>query len=160
MSYCKVTQCRFAHSHCTRDHVCGTCLAKGHGEIECHHPGRRAFLLQFHNETLPPGKHCTVSDCISKEYHSADAHHCSICKIRTQHASAECPQAQQQIQNTNTNIMYHVSCPICRSDNTITNPKKILGLSDQCCICMSNNVEILFPNCYHVCVCLDCLKNL
>jgi len=157
MSYCKVTQCRFSNTHTTKAHVCGVCKTSGHGEIECYHHGRRVYLLQFHNETLPNDMHCTIADCTSKEFHTVEAHHCPSCHLRIKHTSAECHQLSQ---NTINNVTYYIKCPVCREENIVTNPKKILGLSDSCCICMTNNVEILMPSCYHVCVCLDCLKQL
>lgn len=163
MPYCKVRECRFADTHTTKAHVCGVCKNSGHGEIECFYPGRKTYLAQFHAEQLPLDMHCTISDCTTKEYHTIEAHHCDACKLRVKHSYAECPNAQQQYhqqQQISTNIMYNVQCPLCRADNTLSNPKKILGLSDQCCICMSNNVEILMPTCYHCCVCLDCLKRM
>ena len=63
-------------------------------------------------------------------------------------------KAKKELQELYT---YNIKCPICRTDNTIIDPKRILGLTDKCSICIHNNVEILFTSCYHCCVCLDCL---
>ena len=37
-TYCKVSNCRFANTHVTQGHQCGTCKNYGHGVIECDKP--------------------------------------------------------------------------------------------------------------------------
>lgn len=147
MTYCKVKECRFRDTHTTKDHTCGKCYIKGHGLLECANPFMRCYLRKYYNDTIEQDKQCTIEDCKNKEYHTIDAHVCPLCNIRTDHTENNC-----------ANKCYNVKCPICRIDNTVFKiSKKILGLTDKCCICMENNVTILFPSCYHCCICYDCL---
>lgn len=79
------------------------------------------------------------------------------------------PQQESQIESTNvidsqTQPPQHhdrpikVTCPLCRQMNTISKKQKpIVGLSDKCCICWENSVQVFFPVCGHVCVCSSCL---
>lgn len=83
-------------------------------------------------------------------YHTIDAHNCDICYKRAKHSLFECPNRIKKIQ-----------CPICRTENSITNnQKKIYGLTDKCSICLDNSVEILFEKCSHCCVCNECFIKL
>lgn len=181
MPYCKVAECRFNYSHVTSGHLCGRCASYGHGELECIYPSRKTRLQSFLDDTLPNNMRCMVADCQYSHLHTTDAHHCPTCKRRQPHAVTNCPM---NISNsiemngntvasninlvTNANVtsvqtdkcVTHVKCPICRADNYGVSMKKIMGLTvtDKCCICLENNVEILLPNCYHCCMCLECLK--
>ena len=51
-------------------------------------------------------------------------------------------------------------CPVCRQINTKEQCMEIKGLSEECKVCMSNNVEILFSGCKHACVCKACFDRL
>jgi hypothetical protein len=149
MSYCKVSYCRFSNTHVTKGHKCGPCGQYGHGEIECTSPYYKSLLQQYNNDILPNNIQCTISDCLFKEYHTIEAHHCPQCNKREPHTIVNCSQKD-----------FNIKCPICRTENTIKDPKKILGLSDKCSICLDNNVEIVFPSCNHCCICMECLKKL
>ena len=153
--HCKVGYCRYNYTHVTKGHKCGRCGIYGHGDYECLHPRQIDMLIMHHNDVLPDNMKCSVSDCIYKELHTVDAHHCSSCGRRTAHTLIQCNPIVQ-----NNNKTYYKKCPLCRTDNTLVNPKKILGLSDKCSICMDDNVEILFPDCSHVCVCNKCFDKL
>ena len=162
MSYCKVAYCRFKTTHVTKGHKCGRCIDQfGHGEIECSQPWLKAHLQEYLLDIMPINLQCTVSDCQNKELHSIDAHHCPVCLKREAHTVSGCPRNHINIGNvtvSNANVVKNVKCPICRSDNPTVSTKKIPGLSDKCCICIDNNVEILLPTCYHCCMCLACLE--
>jgi hypothetical protein len=157
--FCKVAYCRFSSTHVTKGHRCGTCGNYGHGEIECYNTRAKLNLQTFHNDELPTNKCCPVSDCEFKNLHSKEAHHCPLCKMRDPHTIEDCPSNAANGANAVTQtVVYKMLCPICREQNTITNPKKIFGLKDECCICYDRTVEILFPSCYHCCICLECLE--
>jgi hypothetical protein len=148
--FCKVTACRFAWTHVTKGHRCGVCGNYGHGELECFNERDKLKLEIYCDDRLPNNKICTVADCTFRDLHTVDAHHCPVCKKREPHTIENCPR------NTSS-VVYYMKCPVCRVDNTVINPKKIFGLKDECCICYDNAVEILFPSCYHCCICLECL---
>lgn len=160
MSYCKVAQCRYSMTHCTAGHCCGQCGEFGHGEIEHLYPNRKTLLRPYLQDVLPNNICCTVADCQTPQLHTNEAHHCPICKMRTRHTVANCPYNHAGISASDE--IYDVTCPLCRAEVSVKNPKRIPGLSDLCCICQDNHVEILFPNpeCYHVCVCMSCLKQM
>ncbi len=57
--------------------------------------------------------------------------------------------------------LYSVKCPICREINDIyENTIKIIGCSDMCCICSTQNAEIVFTKCSHVNTCSICLNGI
>lgn len=150
MLYCKVMQCRYSNTHVTSGHKCGVCAQYGHGEIECFNNIYINRLRDYYSDELPADKQCTVDGCDSKTLHTVDAHHCSRCGKREPHNADTCT----------VNKIYNIKCPLCRTENTITKPQKILGLTDTCAICMDANVAVLFPECSHCCVCFKCLDKL
>jgi hypothetical protein len=157
MSFCKVASCRFKFTHVTKGHRCGKCWIDGHGEIECHSRKAKLELEFYYDDILPNNKICTVPDCTTKDLHTVDAHHCPNCKKRDAHTVDNCPK--NGIKNSER-LLYNIKCPVCRTDNPTVSTKKITGLTDKCCICIDNNVEILLPICYHCCMCLACLEKI
>ena len=163
--WCYAAYCRNNHSHVTMGHKCGRCGKYGHGDAECfnNHAIQRLYDL-YKDDVMPNNKICSVEDCQYNHLHASSAHHCPNCKERVQHTLADCPKDKAPVQQAAAQklAVYNVKCPICRADNSVSivNDKKILGLTDECCICASNSVEVLFPTCYHCCVCLACLKQL
>ncbi len=147
-TYCKAGYCKYKLTHVTKGHKCGICGKFGHGNAECNNNISVYKLEKFHNEILPNDIQCTVYNCWAKEYHTIDAHYCPNCGVRDPHDSDSCKKT------------YNISCPICRTHNTITNPVIIKGLSDECCICYATNVEILFPACKHCVICMECLDKM
>lgn len=53
-----------------------------------------------------------------------------------------------------------IKCPICRNQNDINNISIIKGSSENCKICLTNNIEIYFMDCQHACVCRPCFNKL
>ena len=86
--YCKVLHCRFPHSHVTKEHVCGTCNNKGHGQVECNNTKMIEGLKIYYNDILPISIQCTIPNCQSKTTHTKEGHHCINCGRR--HAESEC----------------------------------------------------------------------
>ncbi len=147
---CKVAYCQYGSTHVTKGHKCGRCGKYGHGQVECLEPWRMSLLQRYEDDIIFNDRICTVDDCLYKQYHTTLAHHCPKCGKREAHTASDCGHP----------ITYNVKCPLCRTDNTVTNPTKIEGLTDQCVICMDENVQILFGNCNHRCVCMKCLQKL
>ena len=147
-SYCKVAYCRFTNTHVTKGHKCGRCGIYGHGDAECRGQTDIQLLDYYLNDTLPIEDQCLINDCLYKELHTTEAHHCPNCNKREKHTLSECKK---------NNRIFNINCPLCRKNNVIKEPIKIKGLSDKCCICIDNNVEILFTECNHCCICSNCL---
>lgn len=148
--FCKVKHCRYPHTHTTREHQCGRCGEKGHGQVECNSLFMKQQLMQFHNDILPIDKQCKSTNCQNKEYHTSESHLCEICNKR--HIVQECPQR-----------IIELDCPICRTHNSIPNSQpKLFGLSDdnKCKVCLENTVNIFLPQCGHACLCSECLEKL
>lgn len=163
MSYCKVAECRFSSSHVTKGHKCGSCGGYGHGEIECNDPYLKNELKKWYNHILPTNLHCTVTNCRYKSLHNSDAHHCPNCDRRVNYDHYCCYNSHYYNNNDSSyyvSTIYKVKCPICRVDNIIKNPSKIYGISNQCCICLESNAEILFSQCNHVPICMVCLTKM
>jgi hypothetical protein len=142
--FCKVQDCRYPFGHVTKGHMCGTCRKFGHGQIECKNPDSKTYLNQF-NETLPDKKKCTINNCAYSDYHITEAHFCKKCRS----FGHDC------------NNIFEVECPVCREINKFDkNPQKIFGISNQCPICVSNTIDMIFPKCSHACVCLECFEKM
>lgn len=78
--YCKVKYCKSPHTHTTKGHQCEKCRMFGHGIVECENIYLKLKLTEFHKEILPTALWCSYG-CLSKKYHTKDAHICKICKI-------------------------------------------------------------------------------
>ena len=158
INYCRVRGCRYKHSHVTSGHRCGKCNKNGHGQVECNNTTLIEHLEHFADNVLPNDKHCTMEECYNRNLHTTRAHHCEYFNCGENHSITECPliiNVKQIILN------YDITCPLCRKDNTISsNYVKIKGNDTKCSICYTNNVEVYFPSCGHVCVCHTCLQKL
>lgn len=154
LNFCKVEKCRFSHSHTTISHKCGICGKYGHGERECNNLLKINNLHKYLHETLEISNQCKIAGCKYSLYHSINAHHCSKCNKR-EHSSRTCPLL------INNNKIYNVICPTCRCNNIFPkNNIQVYGIDNNCVICLHKNVEIFFPSCGHVCVCIDCCNEL
>jgi len=105
------------------------------------------------NDILTTDKHCEIEGCINKRLHTTRAHHCRKC--RQNHSIKECPLLVGISASDTKHIL--IKCPLCNTQNDIDRmQKKVYGSKDECCVCLTNNVEVYFPKCGHVCVCLKC----
>lgn len=148
---CMVSECRFPTYHVTAGHNCGSCKKYGHGIIECTNPIKKAALASYMSDILPASKQCKFGECKYKHLHTSEAHHCTLCQNRM-HSLNTCPK--NPIENK-----FDIQCQLCKKTNQISkNQQKIFGLTDTCIVCMDNNVEVFFPTCGHVCVCMSCFK--
>jgi hypothetical protein len=153
MTTCKVKNCRYQTTHVTMGHKCGKCNAYGHGEIECNNKLALTTLKQYSNEELPIELHCTFGGCKYLKFHTKDAHHCMTCNKRY-HSTATC----SDIKSTSH---YHICCPLCRQQNSISKDQSlIIGSSELCIVCMTNNIQVFLPACGHACLCLTCVTKL
>ena len=147
--FCHVKYCRFNNTHVTSQHKCGKCNQYGHGGAECNNLFLKDKLKKYINYILPFDKYCTFGGCQHQMYHTIDAHHCTLCNERY-HSKETCNEYLK-------NVNIKVQCPICKENNEFSyNQKKVYGQDENCCICLSNKVEVFFPSCGHVCVCKDC----
>lgn len=149
-----VKECRYNMTHTTKGHKCGKCGGYGHGILECRNFSAKEQLKIYFCDIVEPERRCDVPGCDYNQYHTRLAHVCPICDKREPHTKEECPL------NPSRNETYSVTCPICKAENMLINPRKIYGISDECCICMDNKVDILLDTCNHCCVCLECVKKM
>lgn len=150
--YCHIKGCRYNHSHTTSGHYCGKCGKKGHGVIECNNNDSeyiRNLNFKYGDEILPKHKRCKIKNCPKFWEHTTEAHPCSSCN-GIGHDIDNCP-----------NFKITVGCPVCKQTNTLSKQFiGLYGLEMKCCICMENNVDVLFPQCKHLNSCLSCCKRL
>lgn len=83
---CQVRGCRYADSHTTRGHRCGTCGQYGHGILECPTTGGQCWWstggASWLTQTMPLGRTCNVVGCMTYTLHDSTAHHCHSCGAR------------------------------------------------------------------------------
>ena len=144
---CLVAGCRYAHSHLTCAHRCGTCGARGHGQLEC---GNTQSIDDLNNRANagPPtvATPCDVDGCADPHTHCADAHHCDTCQRRGRGCACS--------------VARHVECPLCKTVN-IANPARRVFSNASCCVCFGDGAPlVLFDTCMHACVCAACLQRL
>ena len=54
-----------------------------------------------------------------------------------------------------------IECPLCRTHNIMSEKGNIIkGSHTECSVCMSENVEILLPDCGHACLCKTCFDKM
>lgn len=54
-----------------------------------------------------------------------------------------------------------ITCPICRQENELTDMNtNIKGITNECCICMLNNSNVLCMKCKTINVCIECCDKL
>ena len=148
--YCKVMYCRFPYSHTTYGHYCSICKKYGHGQMECNNIIKMNNLIKYDNK-LPESEWCKFPNCFHKFYHKTEAHHCEKCNKRN-HSKENCHLNKKK---------YILKCPICNINNVINLSKdKIFGLSEECKICHTNEINIHLSKCGHACLCLDCMNKL
>jgi hypothetical protein len=85
MTFCKVAQCRFSHTHTTLGHKCGHCGKYGHGQIECGNKTKINDLKLYFEETLPESEwcsFCTTTRPNARKTHTDFSHNCQKCEQR------------------------------------------------------------------------------
>jgi hypothetical protein len=151
MSECKVKYCRYKNSHVTCNHLCGKCKQLGHGEVECNNYYLKNQLKKYLNDELPLDLQCSFAGCYTKNLHSIDAHHCTLCNDRY-HSKETCSKSINEIK---------IICPLCKENNSFLSiQQKVYGIEDKCCICLDNNVNVYFPTCGHICICIECCNKI
>lgn len=138
-NYCKVLECQLTNTHVTKGHLCELCGNFGHGRLECGIQILTERLEIYLEDVIKINDRCKFNNCNNKSLHKTEGHfiESSITRYKK------------------------LKCPICRKDNRVdTTQKKISGLSDECCICMDNKVEIYLNDCGHVCLCSSCFHEI
>ena len=91
MAYCKVKNCRYAATHTTVAHKCGTCGGYGHGQIECVDPVAIRHLSFFFPETVAPDDRCGSPLCSNRATHTTAGHTCRYCDVFAGEHLRHCP---------------------------------------------------------------------
>ena len=138
-NYCKTDECSMRMSHVTKGHLCELCGNLGHGRVECGNSYLIERLETYWMDVIKINDRCKFNNCNNKLLHKTEGH-----------------------TNESKLIRYKkLKCPICRTDNKVDiMQKRISGLSDECCICMDNKVEIYLNDCGHVCLCSSCFHEI
>ena len=55
-------------------------------------------------------------------------------------------------------ISKKISCPVCRTVVFKDNMLEIKGMQETCKVCMENEIELLFLECRHACICKNCIN--
>jgi hypothetical protein len=145
MRYCFASGCRFADTHITGAHRCGTCGLLGHGQVECGDPGRMLILSRVGRLVqLPLATQCAVASCRMPWTHTTAAHHCATCGQRGGGCGCGADVLRRQ-------------CPSCRrfSDVDIEAP---LYTGGECIVCAESKPVVMFADCRHANVCADCVR--
>jgi len=165
IEYCRVQSCRFKGTHIWRDHICGTCGQKGHGQMECGFNDLIQYLrINGKNDKLKKELYCRSINCPTKEYHTSSSHRCEICIKKglsgkeIYHTVQECPYKEPP----KDNFSHKIECPLCRTENKINGNslEKLFGIESKCQICVTNDVNFLLPECKHCIMCIDCAKQI
>ena len=91
MTYCKVNGCRYAATHTTVAHKCGTCGGYGHGQTECADHNLVRQLSFFFLETIDPSERCTAPLCSNRATHTTQGHACRFCDVFADGHLRHCP---------------------------------------------------------------------
>ena len=150
---CKVKYCRFNNYHITKGHRCGKCKEFGHGQVECQNSLLKKQLIKNSKYDLLEEKdYCKIKECEHKKNHKTESHECSLCNSKT-HSKSHCDK------NPDNNLK--LECPVCLKSNTISLIHHLIyGLEEKCKACTINPVEILFPECKHAVLCINCCKEI
>lgn len=172
MNTCRAKECRFSNTHVTLGHRCGVCNEFGHGLMECGNLNNISTLRELsRNDKIPGNLQCDVPNCIYKWSHIKSAHHCRTCSERG-HGTSNCPQSrgQQGTSRRSSSIFsrwgsdredeknetaYKVKCPRCRAYNIFSTISKVF-VDSECDVCKDDKAQVLFPVCFHICVCEKC----
>jgi hypothetical protein len=73
--YCTVNSCRYADTHNSSGHRCGTCNKYGHGQLECQNGAVTPKVVN-----IPKDKQCTIHGCQHRSNHTNGGHQCRTCK--------------------------------------------------------------------------------
>ncbi len=178
MSYCKVSNCRFANTHVTSSHRCGKCGISGHGQVECGKPNLvHNLTVKFSNDVLPDYLWCKRPKCLNHKVHTTETHVCTLCsKFHSEHNCLSNPEfidrknkelgiesGSKSDTNTDTKSdiqsqIFYVNCPCCRKKSAfVEKDHKVYGIDNKCIICDVKHAET-FLSCGHVIMCIECLQ--
>lgn len=142
MFSCRVSGCRFPHTHVTAGHQCGTCGAFGHGQIECGDATRTSELTRrFARERVSAA--CTVRSCAHRWTHTTEAHRCGQCGT---------------FGGTCEHLTSTIACPTCRVVGPVDPDDTVFGA--ECVVCMEARPCVVIRKCRHANVCVDCVRHL
>ena len=145
---CNVAKCRYASTHLTCAHLCGTCGAYGHGQMECGDARKVARLASLYSvsSVVTP---CGVPGCTYPSSHTSDAHHCTACGIR----GPGCTCCSVRSSTTSR------QCPLCKKTSAVDTAHSIFTGAD-CVVCLESGPVVMFSGCRHAAVCAKCIPQL
>lgn len=145
---CNVAGCRYASTHLTCAHRCGTCGAYGHGQMECG-DARKVTRLASLPSVASIATPCGVPACTYPWSHTSDAHHCAACGFRG--PGCTCRRARSSILTK--------QCPLCKQTSAVDTAHGIFTGAD-CVVCLESGPVVIFSGCRHAAVCARCIPQL
>jgi hypothetical protein len=146
---CDVINCRYKHTHSTRHHFCKMCN-KLYPQCECTGSLTNSYIDNLRQDME---RHTDELQQLLDD-HGVDLEDEKEMVILT--ASAPRRRLSQPTSYK------HVKCPVCRAVNTIMSLDKCItyGLTQLCPICQEKEINVRLPDCFHACLCTDCLKKM
>lgn len=186
VAMCRARGCRYASTHTTSAHRCGTCHVYGHGQMECGRTERIAALRgddSAQPEEMPEEARCGVRGCAYAWSHSTEAHHCFRCGVRGdgEHACAR-PLSPPLFPATNARDSASASasgggagggaaapaasddtrearCPHCMQVGEV-NLAYTIYTASECSVCYEAGPCVVFSPCRHATVCATCARKM
>lgn len=169
--FCRVLGCRYADSHVTSAHRCGTCGVLGHGQLECADHALTRALASHLSDEMPAHLRCTVRGCTHPQTHATSAHHCSLCMSRGGTHYPWCALADDadtlddtddEASDPPNTLTLSRQCPFCRahSDVAAEDPMSVFVSQEECAVCLQHVPKlVVLASCGHL-VCAACVQKM
>jgi hypothetical protein len=184
---CTIPNCHFSKYHTTNTHQCRTCSRFGHGIDQCiiqyndinddllnniHKQDIYDFMLNVLNNPLDKTIYIRINT-YNNDYLFIKMNvnnHISTCFIANYleqyNKNTEDYQLLQRFLNGSTDYTEQFfkkpyvakNCPICRIHNLVKDID--IFIDSECKVCMQNNVELVFIECKHACLCKECYEKI
>src|SRR5271165_5632858 len=166
MNTCRAGYCKQKTKHITKGHKCGICREFGHGAYECNKQDLINKLKEDSKIDTLNTNTCISLGCNFFELHTSGGHYCADCGEF--HIFQNCPKNKENVEIKkeivkkieNKIVNYTLLCPICKTNNIITNLNDIkIFVEAECVICCDNKVNIMLP-CKHAVMCDKCFMKI
>ena len=145
---CKCRGCRYATTHVSAGHKCGSCGGYGHGQLERGNETLCTALQASQHDRMPSEAQCTFEGCRFPHSHGLEAHHCDNCGAR---GGVRCCRG-----GASNNML----CPFCRAVVQRVQPPTLPLPTPlpECVICTDQAGLVVLEPCRHAVACAECIK--
>jgi hypothetical protein len=168
MQTCRVSGCRFADTHVTSGHRCGTCGRYGHGQLECRNvAARQALQRASAYDAVAVG--CDVPGCAHASSHTRAAHHCRRCGARGGSCCLPPPDSppptpppppdSPPTPPVTIDLTLERTCPQCRGRGPVDLECTVFT-GGECVVCYEAGPCVVFSACRHAVACVDCVRRM